>query len=648
MADIFTKSQIHGYSLKVLFFAIGLCFGLTSLSQVPMSNSKKANKYFEKGSSAVKERNFPEAIYNFKKSIEKDPGFATAYKRLGSIYSLYRQLDSAFLYLSGYADLTPTAQLSSKEVYSLANMYYNHGYYKKSSELIEYAISTEVGWLNDHGKIRLKESVDFSLKNSKIGSGRSFKVLPESVNAFNSQYFPAITVDGGSLFFTRRLGSGPREDEDLVVSYLKDGEWTEATSVSDIINSQYNEGACTISADGRTLIFTSCEANRTFGSCDLFITSKKGETWSKPINMGTAINSPFWDSQPSLSADGRTLYFSSNRKGGFGQRDIWVSRKKSKTWGTPVNLGRGINTELDETTPHIHANHQTLFFSSEGHIGFGGFDLFKVDQVNDSVWSIPKNLGFGINDYHDQLSLIVSADGLTGYFAVEKLENSGVSTSKIAEVDFSPGEVINHKASYVTGQTLDAKTMLPLETSISLYDLETDQNRYQTFSDPETGRYFFVLTEGDEFGAFAKSAGYLFEDFLFSVEESSLLEPDTIDILLTPIEKDLSMILENVFFEFDSYVLDSKSQTELRIVSDFLKENNLKVEISGHTDNVGEKGYNKRLSVQRAQSVYNYLIKEGVPIEKLVYAGYGSTQPKYENRENDKNRRIEFRILSFN
>jgi outer membrane protein OmpA-like peptidoglycan-associated protein len=646
MAHIPANSQVSEYTIRLSSFLLCCLLSLGLWSQGLSTTSNKALKFYEKANEYIKDRDFVNGIENYKKALKKDPGFSEAYLRLGSAYTILRELDSAYTYYDGYRRVTPVERITPRSAFSLANLYYENGEYQIAREMFEIGTAKDNQWQEDLGRIKLIDKINYAREgvNSKIDY--EVKELPPSINRFYTQYFPTMTIDGQSLFFTRRLGNAPYDDEDLVVSHRTDGGWTSAESISENINTRYNEGACTISADGRMLIFTSCEEKRSFGSCDLFISRKSGDNWSQPINMGTIINSVYWESQPSLSPDGNSLYFSSNRPGGVGRRDLWVTNYDGFKWSSPRNLGSTINTPQDETTPFIHGNNQTLFFSSTGHLGFGGYDLYAAEKHTDSTWTSPKNLGYGINDHHDQLSLIVSADGTEGFFSLEKIMDDGTISSRLTRIDFRSDTLIRHKASYVTGVVKDSVTNEPIRSVIELYDLNSNMRQYQTQSDPVSGRYFFVLTQGNEYGAFVSAPGYLFEDFRFTVGENNILNPDTIDVLLKPIYKGVNLVLENIYFEFDSYELSNRSLAELQVISDFLKKNDVLVEIAGHTDQIGTYDYNQELSANRAKAVYDQLLRNGVDRRKMRYTGYGATKPRYldPGRESE-NRRIEFEII---
>jgi outer membrane protein OmpA-like peptidoglycan-associated protein len=458
-----------------------------------------------------------------------------------------------------------------------------------------------------------------------------------------------ITIDQNTLIVTKRDGTGPGYDEDLVMSQAYSdsrGEmvWDSARSISASINTRFNEGACSISADGRTLIFTACDEASTYGSCDLFIARKIGDQWGMPQNMGKLVNSRSWDSQPSLSPDGQAVYFASTRSGGYGGKDIWMTVWENGEWQRPINLGPKINTPMEEATPHIHFNNTTLFFASDGHPGFGRSDLFQAQKL-DTMWVNPQNLGSGFNDHYDQISLILNASGTEGYYAQEEVDERGRRLSKLMQVKFDDA-LVERAVSYITGKVTDSLSGEPLGANIQLSDLANGATIYRTQSDPVKGTYYFALREQEEVGVYVNAKGYLFKDFNFQPQPSSALRPDTLNIALLPITRGASAILQNIYFDFDRYELDDKSKPALDFVVNFLKTQSVKIEISGHTDNIGDKAYNQKLSEKRAQSVYEYLVAAGVDQNKISYVGYGSQRPLTDRAGRvRKNRRIEFQII---
>ncbi len=472
--------------------------------------------------------------------------------------------------------------------------------------------------------------------------------LPKEINRYGLQYFPVLTIDERTIIYTKRDSNSQGADEDIVFSVKSDSGWTMAQSLSDKINSDQNEGASTVSADGRTLIFTSCDDGRTYGSCDLFISQKVGNEWSEPVNLGAVVNSSSWDSQPSLSADGRTLYFSSNRPGGYGKRDIWVSRYDKDKWSVPVNLGESINGSDDEITPTIHANGQLLFFSSKSHLGLGGYDLFYSTKQN-KIWEPAVNLSYPINTHNDEISIYVTPNGRFALYAKETQESGRVIKSEIVKTKLLSGFLDVKPTSYITGRVFDEESGVSLHANLKLMNLQDSAEVYITSSDPSSGVYFLSITANTRYGVFIDMKNYLFDNLSIESKDNSILNPDTIDIALKPIKVGNSIVLENLYFDFDSYHLTENSQQELKELSAYLKENpELSFVIEGHTDASGANDYNHSLSLKRAQQVVDYLSAHGIAKTRMRAVGYGSTKPVSNETSLSRSavdRRIVFRIV---
>ncbi len=606
------------------------------------AQQKKSVKLYEKAELELRARNFGGAINILKKIIDKDPTYGASYLRLASTYSVLQEKDSALAYYERFTQVTPLTKVNPGLWITISNMNYQKGNYEKARA------SIEKGGLSNLEKPQvraLKASIDYAIAAVKAPKTIEIARLPDEINRFRLQYFPVLTVDNQQMIYTAQ---GEERDENLVISKKVDGQWSPAESISPNINSTSNEGACTVSADGRTLIFTSCNGRRSMGSCDLYISYKEGDTWSEPENLGPTVNTPDWESQPALSADGRTLFFASTRPGGLGARDIWVTTFDGEQWVEPKNLGPEINSAQDDITPYIHVNGQSLFFSSKGRPGMGGYDMYLSNR-NESGWSEPVNLGYPINSYNDEVGIFITADGQSAYFSKEIADLGTIVSSEIMRFQIKNDTLVKNTSSYVTGRVLNEETNEPLLANFHMEDLNNKGILYNVSSDSVSGRYFLVLTQGHEYGVFISKGGYLFEDLTFRAKSNSLLQPDTIDIYLKPIKEGVSMILENVYFSFNEFSLDKRSLSELDQIYTFLIENpSLDVRIEGYTDNIGSEDYNKELSAKRALSVYTYLNKKGIDKDRLSYIGYGSSQPIDSNESasgREKNRRIEFRVI---
>jgi outer membrane protein OmpA-like peptidoglycan-associated protein len=435
-------------------------------------------------------------------------------------------------------------------------------------------------------------------------------------------------------------------NEDFFESVRKENQWGKSTVLIGNINTNLNEGAQNISQDGQWLIFTGCNFPDGFGSCDLYISYLTNEGWSTPENLGNRVNSEFWDSGPSLSPDKRDLYFASRRPDGYGGSDIYVShRTASGRWSEPENLGATINTAGDEGTPFIHADNQTLYFTSNGHQGYGGDDLFLSRKSSKGKWETPENLGYPINTIENEGSLVIAADGITAYYSSDRSDSRGGLDLYTFELR---KDVAPLKTLWVKGRVFDAKTTKGLPSAVELTDLATQQtiSRLQT---DETGNYLTTLPVGKDYAFSVNRKGYLFYSDNFSLKAGSD-STFNIDIGLQPIEPNATIVLKNIFFSLNEYKLKDESVVELDKIVQLMKENpTLKIQINGHTDNVGKAKDNLLLSDNRAKEVVKYLTEHGIQPLRLTYKGYGATQPIADNsteKGKAKNRRTELKVIS--
>ena len=631
-------------SLSVFF--ISVTYGQTELS----TKSKKAQRLYGDGMALIQMRQIPDAANLFQQAVDKDEKFVEAHYYLGYCYKILRNNRKAQLHLEKAFQLDPENPRIQGINYHLGEVYFYQNRYAEALPLLK-------KYLEGNPRPNIRVQIEILVKNAEyavqnLENKLEFEPNPlgSEINKFVLQYFPVLTVDQQQLFFTRRLGVTPNYDEDIVVTNkLENGKWSDPVSVSDKINTRYNEGTCTISADGRMLIFTSCLGRQNVGSCDLFVSYKQGSDWSVPKNLGSVVNSRAWDSQPALSADGRTLFFVSDRKGGYGGRDIWKTTKdQTSKWTKPVNLGLKVNTGREEVSPFIHPNNQTLYFASRGWPGFGGFDIY-FSEYGETGWSTPENIGYPINNSDDQVSLFITVDGKKGYYSHETIDMGIRMESRIFEFDVPNSIRVVNKSNYVKGIVYDEVTKELLEAKIELYDLNDQNLESIVESDRITGKYIMVLTEGSEYALYVNKKGYLFKSYSFNYEEHIDRQPIHIDIYLQPISKGTKTVLKNIFFDFDKYELKPKSEVELQKVISFLNQNpGIKIEIEGHTDNQGNETYNLDLSDKRANAVYSYLIQNGINAQYLTFKGYGQSQPLVPNNSEEnyaQNRRIEFKIM---
>ncbi len=629
----------------LIFLLLFLSVRLYAQEEYSVDNPR-IKKWYESARQLIKEREFDGGISLYKKCLVKEPTFVEAHWALASIFKNLGDLERSFYHLDQYYLGADKSGISVPKLMILVKAYFKNGFYGKAKACLDQIQLYQIP--ADQDDSLLIASVAYAYKNQKTKAGVMPKALSSSVNRYLTQYFPTLTIDNNTLIFTKRAGASGSYDEDLVVSYREAGIWSPATLLSNNIHSEFNEGAASISADGRTLIFTMCDKGQTFGNCDLFISRKYGEVWSNPENLGKVVNSKNWDSQPSLGADGNILYFSSDRSGGMGKRDIWYTQRVDNTWIQPKNMGNIINTLRDDVTPFIHTNGENLVFASNGRVGFGGYDLYMSEQ-KEGKWQTPRNLGNAVNNNLDQLSFIISADGSMAYFSQDFKKADGKLKTKIVQLPIINDSLVKNTSSYIFGRVRDAISQKAIKAKIELFDIFTNKLKYSTYSDSISGEYFFALNEGLSYGVYAGAKGYFFEDFRFDIQNSSSGQPDTLDIILSPLEVGATMILENIYFDLASYELTLNSQSELEIVAGFLVENQVNIQIEGHTDQSGDPQYNQMLSEQRAKAVYDFLIASGIPSDQLTFIGLGSKHPvESDPTLSDQNRRIEFRIRSEN
>jgi outer membrane protein OmpA-like peptidoglycan-associated protein len=614
------------------------------------SKSPSAIQLYEQATVLYIKKDYVEAKKQLAQALKKDKKFVEAYLQLAKIQQELDDFEEAIQLLCKAQRYVARENYALQ--YEFAFLYYKSGAYNKAQEVLAQLPTTNVFPATlQYALEHLRENVFFSLEQLKTPLAFNPQLLPSPLNQFASQYFPVLSVDQATLLFTVRSGqSHSRGREDIYVSHKDaEGNWSTPAPLPEKINTEYNEGTCAISADGKMLVFTSCRRPGNYGSCDLYVTQRKEHQWTTPQNLGPRINSKGWESQPSLSADGRTLYFVSEREGNYGKKDIWKSTlQEDGTWADPVNLGKPINSEGREISPFMHPNGQTLFFASDRCPSLGGLDIYYSNWI-DGQWTMPVNLGYPINRHKDQISLFITADGKKGYYADGNQKGASYYSSYLYAFDFPESLVRFPKSTLIKLQVADAKTGQAVDAEAEVYDLETGEKYARALVDKEDGTLVVVVNEGKRYGIFLKKKDHLFESIHVDYQQGgapTISAPSK--VLLKPNAVDQSQILENIFFAFDQCTLAPCSTIELDRLVEFLQTHaNLRIEIEGHTDKIGTRKYNLQLSIQRAQAIYNYLIAAGIAAERLTYRGYGATLPisSQDMPEGRKlNRRVAFRI----
>jgi outer membrane protein OmpA-like peptidoglycan-associated protein/tetratricopeptide (TPR) repeat protein len=637
-----------------------ICFGILFLLLVFSVQAQtysivdgRAIKLFEEAGQLTLARQYDQALEKYQAAIAREASFLEAYIKMAQLLMTQGKLEEAEkIALQGKNRLqgkNATRKLAGDFGWFFTNYYLKLGQYKEAINefgLVENLVDDQFKktiYFTD-----MVKQIDFLKIHIQDVKSIQKERLTNPLNGFQLQYFPVLTADGEQILFTKRDGIKNTDKEDIYTSYLDSaGVWSNPVSISQTVNSIYNEGTCTVTADGNVLIYTSCDAPDSFGSCDLFISRKKNGIWQSPTNMGIKVNSSNWDSQPSLSADGRILFFSSNRKGGFGGNDIWYSvLQEDQSWAQAKNLGSVINTPKDEISPFMFFNNELLFFASNGHLGFGGMDIF-ISKVEGGEFQNPENLGLPINDQLDQVALFITAQKDYAYYTELVTNSISKDRSLLYRFKFPQDIYLGENLLVTGGKVFNSKTNEPIEAKLSLVSLSNDSTLYEFRSDGKTGEFLMLYPEESVSGLYVEKQGYLPK--IYNVERDSIRNVKNLRVEMVPISRGEEFVFENIFFEFDKYELKSESFSSLKRLSNFMKENpQVRILISGHTDNVGNSSYNLQLSLQRAKRVQDYLFQQGFDSSRVEVEGKGDKNPMVPNStlENQAlNRRISIQIL---
>lgn len=658
-----TLKRIQRSSLGAVFaLFLFLSYSLPTASAQGIRYSttdKKAIKAYEAGVECMRMKRWPCAESEFRKAGAADAKFVEPRLMLAELMDGQGNDEAAIQYyreaLAIAPRFHPVAQLH------LADIEFRVGQYDAAERNYTAFLEKELDPLRK-GRARL------GLDNCAFARRAILQPVPfepvnlgPQVNTKAPEYYPCITADDGTLLFTRRIPHpNPRivEQEDFYVSRRgADGSWGEAHGITSV-NSDRNEGAGTLSPDGRFMIFTACaytdgsygEGRKGMGSCDLFISRRVGDRWSPPENLGPPVNTRNWESQPSLGSDGRTLYFvrGTQRGDGIANTDILVTvLGDDGAWSLPEKLGPMINTPFQEESVQIHPDGRTLYFSSNGHPGFGGLDLYVSRKQADGTWGPALNLGYPINTGADENSVLVSADGLLAYFASDRPGGQG-------DLDLYSFELYEQArpvpVTFVRGRVYDSDTRAALEADVMLYDLVSGELATAAYSDPKTGEFLVCIPTGRSYALNAGAEGYLFFSQNYDVQgDGTVQEAFELDVPMAPLKAGATIALRNIFFNTASFDLLKASDVEVDKLARLLFLNPaLRIELGGHTDNVGNDAANQKLSEQRAQAVRESLITKGIDGGRITAKGYGKTKPIATNDTDEGralNRRTEVTVL---
>jgi len=682
----------------LILVVIVLFLSNNATSQNCQVNNKKAKKQYDKAITLLKSRLKDDKLKGIKQLhdiVKSHPDFYVAAFTLGYVYKqkseeAYRNINQTHSLkpMQKYQGLSAKYFLMSAKIcpeyrnytanYELGAILYEHNefekaliwlepFYKKGQKHKEYDKGANMYERCEAYVDLISNPVDYN------------PAQVDGVSTFNNEYLPLISPDGEYIFYTRSVDKQASDEfssksvEEFTYSKRinpieeENPEFSEGVTMPPPFNRGQNQGAISISIDNKYLYLTICNTARkrtssgTFKNCDIFVSHNNGGKWTPPKNLGPNINGKYsWESQPSISADGNTLYFASMRATNIGvdvqdmatfNVDIYSSTKDEYgKWQPAVNLGETINTIGDDKSPFMHSDSQTLYFATNGRFGVGGFDIYYSKRLNDSTWSQPKNIGYPINSKDDEVGLIVSTNGEKAYFSSNTLGKNNVynvysfdlyEDARPKRVFFAKGTALDENDNVIKGAKIEIKS--------TVTDIVTE-----AVVDSATGDYAIAVAlenEDEELLMTVKKEDYAFTSvYLKPKQEQLLTVPKNINFKMKKVEIGKKVEINNIYFATNSAVFDKASMFVLNTFVDYLNENpKLKIRIEGHTDNIGDANENMTLSKKRAKAVRDYLIIMGVNTNQIVgYKGYGQTKPIASNKTEKgraKNRRTEFVIV---
>ena len=622
--------------LALFLFILG--FNFFCISNVQAQSNSAAQKLFEKAVTAIDNHEFPEAVEFLNESIQKDSNYIDSYITLFQVYVDLKKNENAITIFEKAISIDSASCVPYFVKY--ANTYASLGNYKKANDLL-YKIKEGLPVYLTQSFNQLKTICDFALsypmdENSKVINAG------DSINTANAEYFPTVTVQDSLLIFMRKDGI---LREDFFYSIISPNNTSIAQPLSDSLNLAAKKGAPSLSSDLNTLYYSAEYNENGYGRYDIYKVTKSNTGWSLPKNLGQNINTDWWESAPSISPDGQALYFSSNKPGGYGGIDIYVSYKNERGgWKQAVNLGAAINTAGDEQTPFIHADNKTLYFSSTGWPGFGGADLFVTYKKVNGSWAKPINLGYPINTNENEQSVAISSNGKEGYIASDRPDSrGGLDIYKISLPDFARA----NKTLYFNGYINDAITKKSLTGTVKLVD-PSDANKFMTINVDSTGYFVLSLPYFDSLGIQVNSPQHEYASILINKKYLDSIKGSTIPFNLNPIVNQFTKNFNNVFFETNAATLLSNSNVELNALVNYLQASpKATILIEGHTDNTGLATNNLLLSSKRAESIAQYLMNKGILSTRITTKGLGDSKPIADNNTEKgraQNRRTSFTI----
>ncbi|HEX7013950.1 MAG TPA: OmpA family protein [Cyclobacteriaceae bacterium] len=624
----------------------------------------------KRGDELYERKEYKQAIARYLEALEINPDDAEVNLKVGMAY-LYSETKSlAARYIDKAYRLNP--RINDEINYHLGVAFQNTNEFKKAIEQFEQFKKK---------KAKLASIADQKIAECRIADSLSqyelnviIENLGPAVNTRFNEYSPLISGDGNTLIFTSNRTDDERAEraganyEDIYITTRTGDVWSPPKKISTNINQKYNDAAASLSPDGKTLFLYYED-----GEGDIYTSHLEGGEWTKPKSLNRNINTAlFWETSASITADGKTLYFASNRPGGYGELDLYKSELDAKgDWGKAVNLGPLINTPGNEDAPFIHPDGVTLYFSSDGHPTLGNSDIY-VTEFKNGKWSKPENIGWPINTWEYDGFFTISADKKKGYYST--LKEGGMGDADIYSItflepkykpkpkpkpepvapppkkekpagDFVDPIVEQHKAQRIVtvlhGKVIDENTAAPLGATLSLIDNTSGKVLSRISSDPVTGDFELTIPHGGNYGVTTERSGYLFNSINFNVPKFAEFQEIDTHIIMVRAEIGNKVVLKNIFFDTGKANLRQESIAEIEKIRELLAANpGLKVRINGHTDNTGTAAANKVLSLQRATAVVDYLVSKGIDASRLTAKGYGSERPIVSNDDEEGGREI--------
>ncbi len=643
-----------------IFLVLSLCLTLAgqqagvSLQQL----SKKDQKTYSKALNCLAKGETTKGIQKLEELVAKNPTFRVGLEKLNKAAYKAGHLDKSLNYLQ---QLRTTFPEQKRYYFWAAEVHEELQDFDAALEIInELAGHPELS--EETTRATQRRIGELQFRKTAYTTPLDIKPirLEGQINSTDMEYHPGFSADGETMVFVR-VSSGKFKQEDLYITHRTEQDSFELSRpISNINTPEFQEGAFTLSQDGQILVFTGCGQQGSVGGCDLYISFRKGDNWTRPKNLGPKINSRFWDAAPTFSSDSRTLFFASKRPGGLGGSDIWkVELDASNNWQDPVNLGDKVNTPENDESPFLHPDGKTLYFVSDGHIGMGSYDIF-ISRLEGEEWSAPKNLGYPINTSEREGGLFINLQGQRAYYSSQlsfvDTINKEQTGGDIFYFDL-PTALRPQLVTYIKFNVTDAVTGSPLQSQVVITDLDSTTVT-QSISTNQAGTTTSIIDLG-RYAISVNKKGYLFHSENVDLDQvASSVEPINYNIALMPIVPETKVVLKeskpivlnNIFFETGSATLLPESDTEITTLTTLLQDNpSLIIRIIGHTDNVGRERDNLILSENRAKAVYSRILSAGVMPNRLSYLGKGEAEPIATNDTTEgraKNRRTEFIVIS--